>query len=518
MSEITAPTPLKTDRLDADPDPKHVSYKVLGLLSWGILIFCLIGSFVTPRLVLGAARWLSIYMLLRFIVLASWYLVGLVKIRGVERQVRTDPARKISNPGIAGFEPVHHLVVIPNFNEPPDVLRRTLQSLSVQAEARNSITVVLAMEEREPGARGKAASLVEQYAGSFFRLLVTIHPAGIPGEAPGKGVNDSWAVRSARKELVDNLGVSSDRVVVTVADSDSILHPAYFSELTRQFAFDVHRYSLVWQPPIFLDNDIWSTHAVIRLMTFFSTAISAGDYFNSWEAGSPYSTYSISLKLLEEINYWDPTVIAEDVNIFSRAFFKKGGEVFIRRIFLPVHGNPVFGVNLWHSIGIFYAQKVRQGWGGAEIGYLLQKWNVPPGAPFLQKLGRLLKLFHDHLFFSTAGFVVALGTLLSILLDHSAVITLPPNSVNPLLFTFLNLLGGSALVVTWFGERLRLGRGRVDWSLKTLAGEVIAWMIFPLLFFLLMNLPGLQAQTGMLLGQPFYFNRTPKRLDSKMGE
>ena len=254
-------------------------------------------------------------------------------------------------------------------------------------------------------------------------------------------MNETWAVRCARQELVEHLGISPEQIVVTVADSDSTIHPGYFAELTRQFTADPHRHSLVWQAPILLDHEIWHTHAVIRLVTFFSNAISMGDFFNPWEARFPYSTYSISLKLLEDVNFWDPTVIAEDVNIFMRAFFKKGGKVFVRRIPLPVHGNPVYGANLWHAIGIFYTQKVRQGWGGAEIGYLLQKWNHPPGAPFLYKFGRLFKLAHDHLFFSTAGFIVSLGTLLSILIDHTAVITLPPASFSPLFFIILNTVG-----------------------------------------------------------------------------
>ena len=257
---------------------------------------------------------------------------------------------------------------------------------------------------------------------------------------------------------------------------------------------------------------------MIRLVTFYTNAITVGDYFNSWEAKFPYSTYSLSLKLLEEVNYWDPTAMAEDANLFMRAFFKKGGLVFVQRIHLPVHSNPVYGANLWHAIAIFYNQKVRQGWGGAEIGYLIQKWNYTPGAPLFSKLERLLKLIHDHLFFSTAGFIVSLGSVLTIIIDHTAVITLPPASFSPLLFIILNLLGGSALVVIWFTERMRLSRGWTDWSLKILAGEMVSWVIFPVLFFLLMNLPGLQAQTRMLLGQRIPYNRTPKGIDSKIGE
>ncbi len=507
-----------TNRLDANPDPKHFSYKVLGMFSWGVLIFCFVSLLVARRLLLDVARGVAIYMMVRLIAFTFFYLVGLVKIRRMEKQASAGPYRGLSGREIALCKAIHHLVVLPNFNEQQEILSRTLLSLSIQAGADQSITVVLGMEEREPGAVEKAKALIAQYQGKFHGMLATVHPSNLPGEAPGKAMNETWTVRCARQELVEHLGISPDRIVVTVVDSDSIIHPCYFAELTRQFTAEARRYSLVWQAPILSDNDIWHTSAAIRLVTFYTNAITTGDYFNPWEAKFPYSTYSISLKLLEEVNYWDPTAMAEDVSIFMRAFFKKGGKVFVQPIYLPVHGNPIYGANLWHAIGIFYDQKVRQGWGGAEIGTLFQKWKTSPGVPFFYKLGRLLKLFHDHLFFSTAGFIVSLGTVLSIIIDHTAVITLPPASFSPLLFIILNLLGGSALAVVWFTERVRLSRGWTDWRPKTLASEIVSWLIFPVLFFLLMDLPGLQAQTKMLLGQPLPYTRTPKGLNSKIGD
>jgi cellulose synthase/poly-beta-1,6-N-acetylglucosamine synthase-like glycosyltransferase len=508
----------KTNQMNANPDPKHYSYKVLGLLSWIVLVSCFVSVALEPRLLLDVARVVAIYMMIRIIAFTFFYLAGLVQIRVTEKRANASLNRELSIPEVSSKKAVHHLVVIPNLNEPLDILSRTLQSLTVQAEACRNITVVLGMEEKETDARDKAKPLLAMYKSSFYYIFATFHPSTLPGEVPGKATNETWAVRCARDELVVRLGIPSSQILVTVSDSDSIFHPHYFDELTRQFTADPHRHSLVWQPPILLDNDIWHTSAAIRLVTFFSNAITIGDYLNPWEAKFPYSTYSISLKLLEEVNFWDPTVMAEDVNIFMRAFFTKGGKTFIRHVYLPVHGNPVYGENLWHAIGIFFTQKIRQGWGGTEIGYLIQMWDSPPGAPFFHKFGRLFKLIHDHLFFSTAGFIVTLGTVLSIIIDHNAVITLPPVSFNPQLFIILNLLGGSALMVIWFTERVRLTRSWKDWNLKSLSSEIVSWSIFPVLVFLLTNLPGLLAQTKMMLGKTIDFKRTPKGFHAKFGD
>jgi hypothetical protein len=480
----------------------------------------LISLVVAPRLLLDIARVVAIYMILRLIAMTIFYLVGLHRFREAERQAGSNSYLELSEPQLARRRAVHHLVVLPNFDEPQEILSRTLHSLCVQEGARDFMTVVLAMEEREPGARDKAETLLAQYKGDFQGLTATYHPSNLPGELPGKGTNETWAVRSACREMVDHLGIPFSQIVVTVADSDSIFHPQYFAELTRQFAADRRRYSLIWQAPMLFDNDIWHTDPLIRLVTYYSNVVSTGDYINSAEPKFPYSTYSISLKLLEDVGYWDPTVITEDVNIFMRSFFRKGGQVFIERIYLPTRGNPTYGANLWQAMRIFYAQKVRHAWGGTEIGYLLQKWGYPPGAPFAAKLWRLLKLVHDHVFFSTAGIIVTLGIAVSIALDRTAVITNPPVGGGPigLAFAVLNLLGGCALLIVWLAERLRLSRGRMDWSPGTLLSEAVAWLFFPVLFFLLLNLPVLQAQTRMLLGQPFYFKRTPKGPDARFDD
>jgi hypothetical protein len=504
--------------LDAHPDPKHFSYRFLGFLSWGVLAACCLGLAVDGRLVLDAARGLALYMMVRLVLFTFFYLGGLAAIhRAGRRSAVRSGCEPSAGEGIRRAT-IHHLVIVPNYDEPPEILGRTLEALGLQEGARRAVTVVLGMEAREPGARAKARALQARFADRFHNLMATYHPSDLPGELQGKATNATWAVRRARRELVDRLGILPERIVVTVADSDSVLHPGYLAEIARRFDSDPRRYSRVWQPPILFDRDIWRAHPAVRLATFFTNAISLGDYHTPWEARSLYSTYSISLMLLEEIGYWDPALIAEDVTLFMRAFLETAGRVGVQRIYLPVHANPVYGADLRHAAAIFYAQKLRHGLGGAEIGLLLQKWARSPSPPLIERIRRLLKLVHDHLFFSTAGFVVALGTLLSILLDRTAVITAPPAGVEPLPFVILNALGGAALAAVWLTERVRLGLSRENWRPAILIGEAASFALFPVLFLLLFNLPGLHAQTRMLMGRPFYYERTPKWLDSKIGD
>ena len=45
-------------------------------------------------------------------------------------------------------------------------------------------------------------------------------------------------------------------------------------------------------------------------------------------------------KLVVDVGYWDPIVIAEDWHMFLRCFFAKDGDMTVRSMFLPTIGEP----------------------------------------------------------------------------------------------------------------------------------------------------------------------------------
>lgn len=76
------------------------------------------------------------------------------------------------------------------------------------------------MELRETGGESKALSLAQRYANKFRSIDYTLHPAGIPGEAAGKGSNLAWAAR----KLSSNYTMSGRKnVIVTGIDGTLLL-------------------------------------------------------------------------------------------------------------------------------------------------------------------------------------------------------------------------------------------------------------------------------------------------------
>ena len=96
--------------------------------------------------------------------------------------------------------------MVPTYREPPEVLEVMLDHLAAQDFPLRNISVVLAFEERDLGARERAARLVAQFEGTFRQLWVTYHPDR-EGEIRGKSSNLAYAARWAKHALVDECGV-----------------------------------------------------------------------------------------------------------------------------------------------------------------------------------------------------------------------------------------------------------------------------------------------------------------------
>lgn len=73
------------------------------------------------------------------------------------------------------------------------------------------------MEERDSNGVKTAQQLINTFGDRFMSMQYTVHPAGIPGEAPGKSSNVSWAAKEVEKAYSGQ--PEWKNVLVTVMDS-----------------------------------------------------------------------------------------------------------------------------------------------------------------------------------------------------------------------------------------------------------------------------------------------------------
>src|SRR3990167_2947893 len=126
-----------------------------GIFSWSLILFPFWGSFWIPHYVAYFIILFDVYWFYKSANVGITSIISHFKIRAAMAYDWFSDVKKLPD-----WQKVHHIVVIPNYNEPAHILEKTLESIAGQdLPAKQAITVVLAMEKREAGAVEKAEKI-----------------------------------------------------------------------------------------------------------------------------------------------------------------------------------------------------------------------------------------------------------------------------------------------------------------------------------------------------------------------
>jgi hypothetical protein len=394
------------------------------------------------------------------------------------------------------------------------VLRRTLDSLAHQYQARQRITIVLAMEAGEEGCIEKAEQLRAEYERYFEHLFYTVHPRGLPGEMQCKSANQAWAARWVKRKLVDELGYAIDQFVVTTMDADTLWHPQHFYALTHQFAVNPNRHLRFWQGPIRYHANIWDINPLMRLVNAYATALELAYLAAPWWTPMPMSSYSLSLRLLDASGYWDSDVIADEWHMFIKAFFSRNGEVRLERMFLPFLAEATTGVTLVDAFHNRYQQTLRHAWGSKEVGYMLAKMLEHPEIQFAPAGHILFRIAHDILLAGAGWIIMTVGSQLPLLLNPGLLQQMTSEGfANPIFamlqiaFALVSILG----IVFWYQDVIVRPPRKFPQTWRERLLVLLSFPLLPILTLIFVALPTIQAQTRLLAGVPLQF-RVTKRM------
>lgn len=486
-------------------------YALPGVISWAIVIASVIGVVFFRRPWLAIAIVFLGYFLLRMAVHFTFFLVGEYESR---RWAKRDWTAGEDIIGSAGFAPrdVWHIVVVPNYKEPVDLLERTLERLAVQHRASERLAVVLGMEEREEGSREKARALAAKFEGRIARIIISVHPSGVPGELAGKSSNENWAAREAYRVLIQQEGLPEERVTITSCDADSLLHPNYIAAISQLFATDERRYARFWQAPQYFYNNLWDVPFPIRYSMWLSHAAQLAELAMPFYTPLPISTYTLSLKMARECGFWDPSYIAEDWHEFLKCMFERHGDVDLVPVFLPTNSDATDGETFLKALKNRYDQVVRHAWGAEDVGYTLDR--LLSGDSNRQGVFRFFQVLHDHVMRVAVWFMVM---SVYVLRPYAApefasfrerIVLLDPGQ--PAL-PYLLAAGAIMMFSMLFIEFRRFPPPKSSSLFKVLPELVVMWMTVPLTGFYLAALPALHAQTRLMLGIQLSYRVTPKK-------
>lgn len=474
-----------------------------GTFSWTLILFPVWGSFWIPHYVAYYIILFDIFWFYKSATLALTAVMSHLKLNAAQKYNWLTDAKRLPD-----FKKVHHLIIVPTYMEPQKTIEKGIESIVKQDIPHEQISVCLAFEEREgPNARDKARILRQKYKNKFANLLITFHPE-IAKEVKGKSSNQAYAVKIAKKLLVDKQKRDINFITVTSKDADGILHEKYLACLTYKFLVDEEKHLRFWQPIILFYNNIWRVPAPIRVMnslgSIWQTALNSRT-----DRLINCSMYSISLKLLDDVGYWDVDVIPEDWRIFFKSFFAKDGKVDVEPIFLPVSADAAESTSYFKSLINLYEQEKRWAWGVSDDAYIIKKWLTHTHIPFWQRTVRVIKALEDHFLWPVNWFAITLGATVPVLLNPLFAQTVMGQNLPKISFGILSICWVFLLTILVVDFRQRPKREEQITLFKKLVGP-FEFILIPVVTFIFTALPGLDAHTRLMLGKYLEYRVTEK--------
>jgi cellulose synthase/poly-beta-1,6-N-acetylglucosamine synthase-like glycosyltransferase len=478
------------------------SFAVLfGVLFFAILSLPLWGAWLLPTMLAYLLVVYDVYWTFQAIYGAA---SGVVSYRRLQAWLKIDWHARYTATGKA----VQQVIIIPNYAERVEVLTATLERLAQSAYPCEQLHIVLAMEEREAGAQTKAESLCAQFASRFGHSWATIHPL-LAREKAGKGSNLAYAARQLSK-FAHELGWDSSRVMVTTLDADARLHPHYLAALSVQFLSAPNPTRKFFQGIMLILNNIWDVRAVIRAFSAFWTFgyVTGATHY----ARLTTAIYSTSLRLLEDINYWDPAVLIEDGHVFFRAFFKLKGRVDVLPIYLTAGLDAIGSHRLRDALSAQYQQMSRWAWTVSNLPFVAAQWTKHGDISLARKFRKCFPYIETLLFMPASWFVITFGALLPPFINPAVrldIMGVPLALISSLILapSAIGILAGLAINIKLrqqFAPRPQpLSRIRriLYWS---------EWLLLPLAGVFYFSLPYIQAYLRLMRGKELPYVTTPK--------
>jgi hypothetical protein len=407
---------------------------------------------------------------------------------------------------------VHHLIILPFYKEGEEVLRASIDSYVKAKFDSSKLFLVLGAEERageEQYALG--LRLAREYADNFADIIVTKHPADLPGEAAGKGSNISWAAEEARTRILDARSIAYENVVVSAFDVDSVVYEHYFSCLTWHFLTTEDPHHTSYQPVPFYNNNIWQAPSFSRVVA------SSGTFWQMIQQERPeklvtFSSHGVSFKALYEVNYWQRNMVSEDSRIFWNLLMANNGAYKTVPMSYPISMDANLArTNLGTAVNI-YKQQRRWSWGVENLPYVLYHFTRNKMIPIGKRIRVALTQMEGYWSLATNPlFILLLGWLPLVLGGkdfNSSILSynLPIVTRNLMTIAMIGLFI-SAIVSISLLPRVpdELRKKKTFWLVR-----FFQWVLVPITIVIFGAIPGLDAQLRLALGKYMGFWVTPK--------
>lgn len=403
------------------------------------------------------------------------------------------------------MQDIHHVLIIPEWKEPMNVLEDTIERIAAQNFPLNQISVVLATEARDPEAEETIRILTEKYGSLFKHFWATKHPL-TEGEIVGKSSNMAYAGRWVEQALLQE-GYDLKKVTITSCDADSLLPQSYYSYVTYKFITDREREYHFYHGAMLYYTNFWEIPFPIRMVVTFSSIWNLSHLVK--QSLLPLSTYTLALDSVRRAGYWSVDVIPEDYHIFFKTFFALGEKVRVIPIFLPIYSSAPQSDTYFKTLKSQYSQMKRWAWGISDDPYIIRESFKHREISFFAKFYNIFRPLEDHIFWPVNWFIITIGANLPVLFNKKFAETALGFHLPGISQFILTICLGALFIVIIIESKVR-PKSRIPWPWWKKPLLLLQWFTLPIVTLLLSALPGLDAHTRLLLGKRLEYKVTEK--------
>lgn len=475
-----------------------------GFFSWNMILLPYWGIFVFPNLVAYFVLLFNIYWFYQSFLIAITSIISHTKIQAA---IGYDWVSDLKT--FPDWKKVHNIVIIPTYKEPLHILERTIESLIKQTLPTEMITVILAMEEKEPVEnRDEKFNILNKKFGRNFKYFIrTVHKLKT-GEVAGKASNEKFAALEFKKNYIRKYKMDMDYLTVTSCDADHKYHPNHFACLSFKFLDSPIRYKQFWQPAVMFYNNIWELPAITRVPNTFGSIWNLSQLPRRDRLINAQN-YSLSFKLLDQVGYWDAHRIPEDWGIFFKAYYKVAGGLEVEPIYLPLHADAAQSTSHWKTMKNQYEQYRRWAWGTSDDSWIIKNYLVDNSIPFWDKTTRVMHVIWSHFMWPVNWFIITIGLTLPTLINPAFGRTVLGFMV-PKLSSIILTLSLSFFFVLFFIDNVYKPKRPANISVWKSIFIPFEFILMPIAGFFFSALPGLDAHTRLMLGKYIEYKVTEK--------
>lgn len=476
-----------------------------GVLVWTTLIAAVVLSFIRPMWVIIFIIIFDLYWLIRISYFVFWLVISWQRYR---RAIKVDWFNKVKQ--IERWQRIYHLIFLPTTKEPVEVLRATLEGLTKVDYDIKKFIIVLAGEGRDGEFfLNNAKIIAKEFGDKFHKLLITVHPDGLPGEIKGKGSNTNWAGHRAQ-EYIDSQNIPYEDMIASNFDCDTIVHSQYFSYLTYQYLTVDKPTQKSYQPLALYNNNIWESPSITRVV-YYSTTFWLLTELARPERLYTFSSHSMSFKALVDIGFWQKDIVTEDSRICLQGIVRYHGDYSVYPMYIPVSMDTAYCGSFWQTIKNQYKQQRRWAYGVENFPYTV--WNMLPDKQihFWVKFRYLWNQLEGVYSWATAPILMfILGYLPLAVANASVKSTVIAQNTPFILEGLMRVAMVGILASVIISTILMPPRPKKygSWRWLVMIGQ---WFLFPFCMIIFGAIPAIDAQTRLMLGKYLGFNVTIKK-------